>query len=71
MKSEVKTPTRAKEKDFPKLMISKNGTVVLFSKSCVGIAVNTTSNYDIGYLSEEWFMGNFTDFTGTVTLSND
>ena len=52
-------------KPFPKLMISKMGTIVFFSKYDEGICIKR------GKYLTTWDMSYFTDFTGSVTISND
>ena len=59
------------EKPFPKLMKSNlTGNVVFFQHSGKGQVVNSGKG-QIGDISPSLGMENFTDFDGTVTLSND
>lgn len=71
MKSIVTTKERKEE--FPRLMISSLGTIVLFVDNAVGMAiiVGKDSPHDIGDYSKGWDRGDFTPFNGTITLSND
>jgi hypothetical protein len=71
MKAIVKKEPAKKAKPFPKLMISRMGTIVLFIRPKVGAVIKRSkiSDYDTSYLG--WDMSHFSDFNGTVTLSND
>ncbi len=76
MKVVINNSNEKKELPFPKLMISKDsGTVVLFSEDGIGTQLNVDiSRVDyafIGTHSRSWAMKLFTDFTGSITLSND
>jgi hypothetical protein len=57
---------------FPKLMITKEGTIVLFADNISGTVLVTTrrSVQPIGYYSDGWALSCFHDFYGTVTLEN-
>lgn len=58
---------------YPKLMISKSGAmVVLFTEIGQGTVVGTYQGYKkpLGYHSESFYMGDFVDFHGTVTIQN-
>lgn len=58
---------------YPTLMQyeDKKGLVVLFIGESRGIVVNAEGDWDtIGAYSEEWDMGCFIPFDGSVTLSN-
>jgi hypothetical protein len=57
---------------FPKLMISAEGTVVLFSDQISGVVLVSAikSVQPIGYHSDSWALSCFHDFYGTVTLEN-
>lgn len=72
MKSKVSGSTKP---EFPKLMVSKKGTVVLFTKLGAGCVVGFTegadeSEYTLGQYSATWATFNFEPFEGEVTLSN-
>ena len=72
----VKVEVRESEsgaKDFPKLMISKSGTVVYFSEPECGTVMCRGSRTDgeEGAHSNAWHMHYFTDFHGSITLSNE
>lgn len=72
MKVEVKETGKKKEKDFPKLMANEEGTVVLFTSSGKGICL--VAKYEDEYVGEysiKWNKNIFTDFEGSITLSND
>ena len=75
MKSEL-TERKVEEKiEFPKLMESRNGEIiVLFSDSDKGAVVHkrNSSSYieQIGYYSKNWYMEDFIDYEGVLTLQN-
>ncbi len=73
MKSIVTDGPAPGEKPFPKLMISsQNNTIVLMVNQGSGSVVgNAIKLQPLSFYSESWMMQNFTDYTGTVTLSND
>ena len=56
---------------FPKLMIHTDGTIVFFSESEKGVCVKEGGNTRVGFLATTYCMSDFTDFEGTITLSND
>lgn len=61
-------------KTFPKLMVNSKGRVVLFTSSRSGTIVKTSGGADhvIGVVIEEGFEPSlYTDYEGTVTLSNE
>lgn len=69
--------TQAKPKPFPKLMISKTGTVIIargyddFNSALEGTVLLQGHSDPQGYHSTEFFAGVFSDYTGTLTLSNE
>jgi hypothetical protein len=66
--------TEKKEKEeYPKLMVSSIGRIVLFTSYKKGVLVdpNEVLTDDIGCYSNCWAMDDFKPFNGTVTLSND
>ena len=71
MKIIVNKKEEVKEKEFPKLMISRTDVVVIMSEFRTGIVVSGGDVYKIGYHSESWCIEDFEDFNGTLTLSND
>ena len=74
MKSRIVKPEEVKaERPFPKLMISKWGSIVIMVKSARGycVFVGEESGQCIGEYSYGWDMNVFSDFTGTIELSND
>lgn len=76
MKSELsKQPEQAKERPYPKLMISNiDGIVVLFVDKREGFVVKSSeSGYQIGMWFDSWAMENFTDLDPEikVILQND
>jgi len=58
---------------FPCLMTAPNGSIVLFNGPKRGVSVmeDEYKFRTIGFYAETWHIDNFTDFSGTVTLSND
>ena len=75
MKVEVNEP-KANEMDFPKLMIitadvTNKGMIVLMRKYEEGTVVRENKSYTIGYSTDTWQMQHFSDFKGSITLSND
>lgn len=73
MKVEVNELDKKQIKAFPKLMGTKNGYIVLFSKPEKGVCLKKPeSTADIiGSYYDEWNMDYFEDFNGSITLSND
>ena len=72
MKVEVKQPEE--KTPFPKLMIGTTSQcIVLFRSPKTGVVVYQGKHYDypLGFDSGAWDMEYFTDFNGSVTLSND
>ena len=59
-----------RENDYPKLMVDEYGMIVLFAGHKVGMVVETDSREDCGHYSESWDMSWFTEFDGSITLSN-
>lgn len=60
---------KKKGEDYPKLMRS-NSTIVLFESSHAGCVV-ASDVHTIGHYSEDWAMGAFEDFHGSVMLTNE
>ena len=73
MKSNVKKVSEV-ILDFPKLMVSDAGRVVLFTDYDKGMLVGSTRKInameEIGYYSDNWCLSNFKDFKGSITLEN-
>jgi hypothetical protein len=67
-----------KKLNFPKLMISPSGLIVLMSTACDGIVVSNKNRvigdmnveYYVGERITDWNMNSFKDYNGTVTLEN-
>lgn len=57
---------------YPKLMMSDRGTVVLMMECGVGpvVHVGLMSTHVVGHFSDEWDMGKFRDYNGSVVLTN-
>ena len=59
------------ESEFPKLMVSELGKIVLFTSKSVGtLIVPSSADKKVGHYCESWCEDVFTDFHGSVTLSN-
>ena len=58
------------ELDYPKLMSTTAGLVILFTASEMGTVLVPKGNHPMGHRSLHWYMGDFTDFKGTITLQN-
>lgn len=59
------------EFNFPKLMISISGTIVLFCAPFKGIRIKTSNNGQVmGEWCTSWDMDSFTDYDGTIELKN-
>lgn len=74
MKAEVKHRHEVDAAKFPKLMVSDKTIIVAISQSggnIEGVALVGNGMYAAGGYSKTWNCRAFTDFTGTVTLSND
>lgn len=75
MKVEIKEANQVKEQGFPKLMTSKDGFIILatgFNKNCKDRFIGTLISISpIGMVSDEWVLSEFSDFEGSITLSND
>lgn len=72
MKSIINTGNEKKELPFPKLMVSNNGNVVLFVNSQEGFCVYSSPEFDRLFgLYDTWNISDFTDFNGSITLSNE
>jgi hypothetical protein len=70
IKTEVSIEAKG-ENSFPKLMQSNDTSdVVLFTKNEIGVVIGNGFRH-VGYYSECWTMNRFTDYNGTVTLSNE
>lgn len=68
----ITTDNRSEDKPFPKLMKHRDGTIVLFVDGDTGIVVfSTLSPSYIGKYVKDWGRYDFSDYTGTVTLSNE
>lgn len=71
----VKADVRVNGKEvaeYPKLMISReDGAIVLFMGHEEGVCLRAGRDEDIGEYSEVWDMSAFSDFDGSITLSNE
>ena len=65
----VKVNAKAeRQNDFPKLMKSDNGLIVLFSNHGVGMVVSPNEVHGCGKWTDDWCMGVFAEFEGSITL---
>lgn len=72
MKITVNMESSTKVKPFPKLMISKKNTIVLFEDNGLGTCVATGGSLNpLGVFANDWDMTMFEDFNGSVCLEND
>ena len=74
MKVEVKEIEVKKETlTFPRLMINGVNQLVLFEKESVGVIIVDLDEPNKARFNYEtsWVFDEFTDFNGTITLSND
>jgi len=60
------------KKHFPKLMISSEGkTLILFKSKHQGTVIQSTDKfYEVGLSDDGWNSAMFTDYEGSITLSN-
>lgn len=72
MKSIRKDRDREEKSEYPKLMIGEARLIVLMQRDSTGTAVYIgSSTVSMGSYSRDWDMDAFTDYTGTIELSND
>ena len=60
-----------KVKEFPKLMISISGSIVLFKESQSGFVIHPSLGHCLGYFSNNWWMPDFKEYQGELTLKNE
>jgi len=56
--------------EYPKLMHSYQGRVVLFTSHSTGVLLNEVGHNCGGYYSDDWCMAHFEDYDGSITLQN-
>lgn len=71
MKAVINEKETKPQTPFPKLMIHEDGTVVYFNSPSYGMTLLPTAGSSHGYISTQFSMKRFADFTGSITLSND
>jgi hypothetical protein len=72
MQVRVNNLNKKKERPYPKLMIASDNQIVLFFKHEHGIVIDIGGGYsEIGYYTNDWDMCAFSDFEGSITISND
>ena len=57
-------------KNFPKIMKSQDGQIVLFESEKKGVALNCVCG-EIGVTYLDWIMSNFEDFNEPLIISNE
>ena len=62
--------SKTTEIDFPKLMITRLGTIVLFTEPRVGTVLMSKKSSSIGKHVTNWHMESFQDLTQSLTLTN-
>ena len=69
MKAVVKE--KCNQYQFPKLMKSNAGLIVLMVKDNTGVVIVGNNIWDKGHYATDWAMGLFKDFDGVVILFNE
>jgi hypothetical protein len=67
---EVSDKTRTEENNYPKLMVSNEGQIVLFNEVRKGMNING-KGWAVGYYTDCWVMSCFKNFHGSVTLTQE
>ena len=65
----LKSNVLANKVEYPALFTHTSGLVVLMVEPGVGTIVATSTRFQLGYTSREWKMNEFTQFVGTLTLT--
>lgn len=60
-----------KRLEFPCLMKSDNGLVVLFTMPHKGFVISEGADWAIGHYADNWNMSDFLLLNGEIILSND
>jgi hypothetical protein len=72
IKTELNQEKEVKELGFPKLMVSKDGScIILMIRHQAGTVIVGNNIHDTGYFCSVWASGDFKDYKGTITLSNE
>lgn len=73
IKAEISEKKKEPVNEYPKLMIHQDGSIVLFIEYGAGTILFNARLHgmDVGKFSPIWVMENFTDFHGSITLSNE
>ena len=69
----IKSKANAKaerQNNFPKLMAGKPSLIVLFLSHGCGTVIGSDNALEFGRYNAFWDMQEFTDFEGSITLSN-
>lgn len=69
IESKVVMSEEAGKDEYPKLMIARDGSIILFTDYKTGVCVHGEGE-DVGDWSDEWAMGVFEPFHGTITLTS-
>ena len=68
----VTVKDKSSEIEYPCLMISDSGTIVLFREHENGVCLKQGNTFvKLGDYSNSWDMNVFNPFAGSVTLSNE
>ena len=68
----INTNQNSKSLPYPKLMLSENGTIVLFESRAIGVVLfEGYGSYKIGHHSFTWDMNSFSDYYEAITLQNE
>jgi hypothetical protein len=72
VKTTINTNQNSRSLTYPKLMISHEGTIVLFYNPAIGVVLLQGNSlcYKIGHHSLAWDMNNFSDYYEAITLQN-
>lgn len=70
VKVEISEKSDTVKWDYPCILISSNGRIVLFYSENCGVQLNTSGSEDIHHY-DDWQMSSFKPFNGSITLSND
>ena len=73
IKAEISDKKKEPVNEYPKLMMHKDGSIVLFMEVGVGTILFNASPHgkDVGKFSPNWNVDFFTDFHGSITISNE
>lgn len=71
IKVQVNEKKQVKEIEYPCLMVSSTGAIVLFTEYKEGVLLRQGESFwKEGHFASDWIMDSFTPFEGCITLSN-